>query len=222
MYKKLLLTQLSHRLFGAFSRCAGCLTAEQAPQLVRQQRQKSLPAARGGKVELLIALLLFALPLAACAPAVTTPVMVDITDVHQAVKDALGDTYTADMPLDKETFIEMFGVAKDDIDTFIAEMPGFSLSVDTFVAVKAMAGRGEAVEQALLAWRKFQIEEGFQYPMNMAKVKATQVVRHGDLVFLLMLGAFNEDQDADEEAQLEFAKAENQKAVDAVNTFFKS
>ncbi|NLM78194.1 MAG: hypothetical protein GX173_08930 [Ruminococcaceae bacterium] len=42
-------TQLSHRLIGAFSCCTGRLTAEQAPQLVKQQHLKSLPAARGGK-----------------------------------------------------------------------------------------------------------------------------------------------------------------------------
>ena len=56
--------------------------------------------------------------------------------------------------------------------------------------------------------------------MNMAKVKAAQVVRHGDYVFLLVLGKANDNQDATEAQQLEFAKQENQKAVDAVNKVF--
>jgi hypothetical protein len=59
------LTQLSLRLFGAFSCCAGCLTAEQAPRLVRQQRLKSIPAQRGGKVVLLTVLFLAGVVLAA-------------------------------------------------------------------------------------------------------------------------------------------------------------
>ena len=42
----------SHSLFAALSCCAGCLTAEQAPQLVRQQHLKRLPAAQGGSVVL--------------------------------------------------------------------------------------------------------------------------------------------------------------------------
>ncbi len=165
-----------------------------------------------------VLVLLMVLPVIGCT-AVAAKV-VNLEDVNKAVKDVMGDDYFADMQLEKEAFVDMFKVSADDIESFIAEVPGFSLGVDIFVAVKAKAGKGEAVEKALQDWRTFQIEEGFQYTMNMAKVKAAQVVRHGDYVFLLVLGKANDNQDATEAQQLEFAKQENQKAVDAVNKLF--
>lgn len=164
-------------------------------------------------------LLLLSLLVPGCSPA-QPPREIDLAELHDAVKAAYGEDYFADMPMEREMFIEYFKLPGDKVEAFIAEIPMLSMSVDTFVAVKATAGQGEALETALLAHRTYLIEESFQYPMNMPKVKASQVVRHGDYVFFLMLGAFNPDMEADEEAQLEYAREQVKKAVDAVDGFF--
>ena len=58
--------------------------------------------------------------------------------------------------------------------------------------------------------------------MNISKVQASEVVRHGDYVFFVMLGtASEESQEQGEEAALQSAQEENKKAVDAINAFFE-
>ena len=57
--------------------------------------------------------------------------------------------------------------------------------------------------------------------MNMAKVKASEVIRHGDYVFFLMLGTYDTSIE-DENAALEAAKEANKIGVDVVNGFFAS
>ena len=58
--------------------------------------------------------------------------------------------------------------------------------------------------------------------MNISKVQASEVVRHGDYVFFVMLGTASEEaQEQGEEAALQSAQEENKKAVDAINAFFE-
>ena len=62
----------------------------------------------------------------------------------------------------------------------------------------------------------------WQYPMNMTKLEASQVITHGDYVFFVMLGGADmeaEEQGAD--AALKSAKENNQIAVDVIAGFFK-
>lgn len=146
---------------------------------------------------------------------------VKITDVHEKVKRTLGDAYVPSMPLDEEGLKTMLGVNMDNVQSFVAETPMISVHIDTFVAIEAKAGKGELVEKDLIAYRDDLLLNGFMYPINIAKAHASQVVRHGDYVFFVMLGAFDERGEVTEADALEFAKAENQKAVDVVNSFFE-
>lgn len=149
-------------------------------------------------------------------------VEVDLEKVHQAVKAVYGENYIPNMPFDAATLSSLFGLSEDLYEEVIAEGPMISVNVDIFMAVKAKDQKAEAVVQALEAYRKSQMEDAMQYPMNQSKLEASQVVRHGDYVFFLMLGtASDESQEQGQEAALESAKEENQKAVDAVNEFFE-
>lgn len=76
------------------------------------------------------------------------------------------------------------------------------------------------MEKDLTAYQTSQQTEALQYPMNMAKVNASQVVRHGDYVFFVMLGAFDERTEATEDQQLEFAKEQIKIGVDAIAEHF--
>ena len=58
-----------------------------------------------------------------------------------------------------------------------------SVHLDTFVALKAKEGKGGEVEKLLADYRTRFVEDSMQYPMNISKVQASEVVRHGDYVF---------------------------------------
>ncbi len=115
----------------------------------------------------------------------------------------------------------MIGVDMKDVEKFVAKLPLMSTHVDTFIAVQAKAGKGENVEKALLANQKTIQENSLTYPMNIAKVSASKVVRYDDYVFFVMLGAFDERDEVTEAEALKFAQEENQKYLDIISSFFK-
>lgn len=146
---------------------------------------------------------------------------VDLEKLHQAVKDAYGASYIPSFEYDAQSLKDVFGLEEDLYDEFIAEGPMISVHVDTFLAIKAREGKGAQVEEILSAYRKNLVENSMQYPMNLSKVEASQVIRYGDYVFFVMLGtASMEAEEQGEEAALESARTENQKAVKVIDGFF--
>lgn len=156
-----------------------------------------------------------------CAPKTPENVNVDIKEIHEAVKESLGEGYFPDRDMDKEELDNIIGVNTEDMDEYLAQGPMMSLNVDTFIAIKAKEGKADAIEEGLNNHRKYLIEDSFQYPMNIAKVNASKVIRHGDYLFFIMLGKYDDRDEATEEEYLEFAKEEIQKVEDVINGFFK-
>ena len=115
---------------------------------------------------------------------------------------------------------DVYGVDMDNVEEFVAEGPMISAHVDTFIAVKAKEGMGEQVQQELQAYLDYVQENALQYPMNTAKVQAAQVVRHGDYVFYVLLGGYDERTDVTEEESVTFAKEQVQIGLDAIASFF--
>ena len=106
-------------------------------------------------------------------------------------------------------------------ETYVAEGPMISVHVDTFAAVEAKEGQADAVEQAFADYREAQLTQSAQYPMNLPKIEASQVVRHGNYVFFVMLGTPSAEAEMEgEEAALESAREQNQIAVDVIDSFF--
>ena len=64
------------------------------------------------------------------------------------------------------------------------------------------------------------VENSVNYPMNVAKVQAGQVVRHGDYVFYVMLGKYDDRMDVSEEDSVKFAKEQVQIGLDTIASFF--
>lgn len=152
----------------------------------------------------------------------TQAVEVDLEKVHQAVKDVYGENYIPSAPYDAQALNDLFGIPEDLYEEFIAEGPMISVHVDTFLAVKAKQGKGGEVEKLLGEYRTRLVEDSMQYPMNMSKVEASEVVRHGDYVFFVMLGAISDEApDQGEDSALKSAQEENKKAVDTINAFFE-
>jgi len=97
-----------------------------------------------------------------------------------------------------------------------------STFVETFIGVKAKEGKGEEAEKALNTYRDQLVNDTMQYPMNVAKIQASQVIRHGDYVFFVMLGApSDEAMEEGDEAALKSAAENNQIAVDIIDGYFK-
>ena len=139
---------------------------------------------------------------------------------HTAVKEAYGDMYLPNMPIDPQMVQDLYGVDSANVKNMIAEAPMVSMNPDLFIGIEAVEGKAEEVATALETFAENDITQGMHYPANLGKVKATQVITIRDHVFLVRLGANNENMDATEAESEEFAKTENQKAVDAINEVF--
>ncbi len=147
---------------------------------------------------------------------------INMTELHQKVKNAYGEDYIPNMPLDETYIKDMLGLTTDMYEEIIAEMPAVSVHIDTFVAVKAKEGQADAVETALHAYRDAQINDTMMYPANAVKVQGSQVVRHGNYVFFVCLGTISmEIQEQGDDAILTEAKAQTQKAVDIIDSYFE-
>lgn len=145
-----------------------------------------------------------------------------LNQIYTAVKQEYGENYIPSMMFDEAMLVGTFGINKELYDSYVAEGPMISAHVETFIGVKAKEGKAQDVAKALESYRKKQIEESLQYPMNMPKLEASQVLVHGDYVFFVMLGSPDmEAEEQGEEAALQSAKENNQIAVDIIAGFFK-
>ena len=165
---------------------------------------------------LLCALLLLLLTACAGAPAPDyTP-----EEILDAVREAYGDNYLPDSAMDETYITDVLGIDLTQVDAFAGEMPMISLQADRVLILKAKEGKGADVETDVLdALDEIKAQVSF-YPMSMAKANAAKVVRHGDYVCLLMVGAPDDTSETDEEAAA-FAEEQVLLAVDAVDALFK-
>ncbi len=112
--------------------------------------------------------------------------------VRDAVAEAYGENYLPSMPLDGESLAQKYGVTEDMYEEAFGEVPMISAQVDTLILVKAKEGRAEDVKTALENYRTYQLEEAMQYPVNMPKLEASEVLVYGDYVCYIMLGWIDE------------------------------
>lgn len=145
---------------------------------------------------------------------------VDVKDILAKVKEVYGEDYIPTMPLDEESLDTLMGINLENVLSFEGEIAMISTQIDTFIAIQAKDGKGNEVKSDLDAYRDALVNGGFMYPMNMAKSQSSQVIQHGDYVFFVMLGAFDEVSETEEDA-LKFAQDQTKIGVDAINAFFK-
>ena len=143
--------------------------------------------------------------------------------VYEAVKAAYGENYLPNMRLTDEEIEVRYGISGDLYSSAIAEVPMISTQVDELVLVKAKdeAAR-DTIEEALTAYQNVLREDTFQYPANQLKIQASKVYVKGDYVCFIMLGVLDNEtsQQTDESKVIEAYKAENDKAVAAINALF--
>lgn len=143
-----------------------------------------------------------------------------LDDIVKAVKDAYGEDYLPSIEISKEELTDVYGLTMENVEEVFAEGPMMSGHVDRLIAVKAAQGKGEEVEKELTAYQTILKEDTMMYPMNVARIQASQVVRHGDYVFFLILGAYGDDVNTTEEEQQKFADEQTKIGIDTIASFF--
>lgn len=123
-----------------------------------------------------------------------------LQEVRDAVAEAYGENYLPEMPLDAEMLEMVYGVKPDMYEEALGETPMISAQVDTLILVKAKEGQAAEVQAALEAYRTYQLEEGMNYPMNVPKIEASEVLVYGDYVCYLMLGVIDDSIEDEGEA----------------------
>lgn len=145
---------------------------------------------------------------------------IDLEKLHQDVKAAYGEGYTANMAIDAATLETVYGISEDLYDECIAETAMISAQTDFFIALKAKDGKAEEMKTALEKAKEAIVASAF-YPANQVKVQSTQVIVHGDYGFVFVLGYPENLNEEDEEAMRAAYDAENQKAADVIESYFK-
>ncbi len=152
---------------------------------------------------------------------------VSIEELHTAIKDAYGEGYVPNMPIDAEMLASIYGIEAGWVEEFVAEMPMIMTHVDTLIIVKPTEGNTENVLDALNSYYDYLNNDSMQYPMNIEKVRAAQVFEKGGYVFFIMLGMMSDEALYAEGTEEEIAKiqydeavANNKKAIDAIDAAF--
>ena len=146
----------------------------------------------------------------------------DLAEILEAVQDAYGEDYLPNTAIDATVLEQTYGIDAGLYEEFVGEMPMISTFVETFIGVKAKEGKGDDVEKALTEYRERLVGDTMQYPMNVSKIQASQVVRHGDYVFFVMLGGPDDAaMEQGDEAALKSAEENNKIAIDVIDGFFK-
>ena len=147
-----------------------------------------------------------------------------LSKVYNAAKKAYGRDYLPNTRLKKDEIKARYGISSSWYKGAVAEVPMISAQADELVIVKAKnADAKKKIKSALVDYRKWLQEESFQYPVNEPKVKAARIYVKGDYVCLIVLGKIDQKfANGDDEAKkIEAYKAQNAKAVKAIQKLYK-
>lgn len=137
-----------------------------------------------------------------------------------AIREKVVEAYEhySGVALEKDAVKEFFGVEEAWYDASITESPLITMSVDTFLAFSPTEGNRENILKALEEYKEYLVNESFQYPMNMDKVKAATILEEGDYIYFIMLG-YAEDNLTEPEDRLEAFTKQNEIAVEIIKGF---
>lgn len=142
-------------------------------------------------------------------------------DIAAAIRAAYGENYLPDMPLDETMLNDMFGINAADCESFVAEMPMIGVHPDKLIVIEAKEGKADALYEALVGIREGMVNDTMQYPMNIAKINASVVLREGNYIAFMVLGAPNENMEATEEEAKSYAEEQMAIGVSAFEGMFK-
>lgn len=138
------------------------------------------------------------------------------------ILNAYAEEYLATSEIPMEALEAEFGLTSDMYAETKGMMPVMSTHNDRIAIVKAKADQTDLVEQTLPTANQEIIDITMQYPMNVPKTNATQVVRHGDCVAFLLAGTIDDFTDPEGEEAQQHTKQQVKTAVDAFNSAFSA
>lgn len=143
---------------------------------------------------------------------------VSVSKLLNRVKEAYGESYAPQMPLDTQALEQRYGLSGDMYVEALGETSLISVMVDEFVAVRAQQGRADDVEAALEDYRDYLVNEAVNYPMNTGKINGSLVYRNGNYVFFIMLGDMPQEvADGSPEEARAYAARQNEIAVEVID-----
>lgn len=134
----------------------------------------------------------------------------------EAVASELGDDYWADAELPPEFLDDWYGISEDMYDEYYGQTPMVSANVDALIVVKAAEERLSDVEAALDTYRESMVQDTFQYPINIPKIRASVIRTFGDYVCFVQLGADMDGTEDDEEAAIRACQEMNERALSVI------
>lgn len=141
----------------------------------------------------------------------------EMNTVKTAITEELGEDYFPNMQMDPALMEDLLGITYDMYEDYLAEMPMISTNVDTLIIVKAAADQADTVEELLNAYRDKNVENTMQYPQNVGKIQASQVVRIDNYVIFVQLGGDIMDIiDGGDEAVIAHCQAQNEKVIEII------
>lgn len=171
--------------------------------------------------KLLVLVLMGAVLLSGCSAKAKSITKEQLDEVVAEIKNAYGEDYHPDMVVEAEQLKEIYGIDSDLLEHFVVEGPLMTMSTDMLFALVAKAGKVDEVKAQVEAYQTYLINDSFQYPMNMARVNASQIVVKDNAIFFIVLGKYDDRNEVSEADALEFAKAQIQIAVDVINAKLK-
>lgn len=149
------------------------------------------------------------------------PAMDDtLSGILTDVQTQYGDSYLAAMALDTESISGLYNITPDMYEFGFVNVPMMSAHVDNFWGFKAAEGKFEDLKAAVTGYQDMLKNDFMQYPSNVPKIQASQVVTYGDYVFLVMLGTI-ENMEQDEAGLLADYTAALQPALDIIAGYFE-
>ena len=125
------------------------------------------------------------------------------------------------MQMDADMIAAKFGIEADSYTDIYAESPMIGAHPDTLLIVKPAEGKLDEVKGKLDAYREQLVNDTMQYPMNIPKINASQVVVKGGYAAFILLGVINENGNTSDEEMEKFAKEQEQIGLDAFDKCFE-
>lgn len=139
---------------------------------------------------------------------------VDARGLAEKVVSAYADNYLPDTDMPKELIEGEFGLTEDMYTDIYAQLPAVGFHPDRLVIVKPASGKEQEVKTALVQALTRLKEQSFQYPQNIAKVNAAEILTRDGYYCFMLLGAPDEQSET-EEQQAKFAEEQMKIGIDA-------
>lgn len=112
-----------------------------------------------------------------------------IVTLKSVIVGTIGEqNYYPDVAVEAEQLEEIFGIAPEMYDEYLAEVSQDGTNVDTLLIIKAKDDKVEAVQEAMFLYRDAKEKASLEDSRNIGKVRASRIETNGNYVSFVQLG----------------------------------